>query len=367
MKIAAIETFADFQSLRTQWDDLVNLSGGSLYSSWAWLAAAWRASGDSCRPAAITVSQDDQLLAAAAFRRSRSTYYRVDFSEVSFLGDGISDQHEFLCRPGRQDAIEAVWRFLGSNPWRAELLRLEQLPEHSPTLTTGRATLTRMEIEPASVVPRMPVRGSWDDYLQSVPWELRRDLRRSEKRLAEVGQWQVRHLGGTAALEHVSTLKDMELAGYKSDAGKAFFAEQKHEAFARDCLGLLHDDSVVLTLLELEGRVIAYILGFVHRGTYYAYNTSFDESLRKAGPGKYVYARAIQQAFERGVSEINFARGESHIKSRFGGKPSVNHRAVLFYPGLKGSAVRLAAFRIRPLLKSLSERSSRKHAHSGAR
>ena len=321
--------------------------------SWPWLMAAWRVADPECRPAAILVYEGERLLAAAAFQRRKTRYYRVPFSEVSFLGDGLSDQQEFLCRPEHPTAVAQIWRVLAGNPWHAELLRLEHIPDTSATLAAGLDLLPGLQVESASAVCTMAIQGAWDDYLRNVQWELRRDLRKSERRLSEAGDWRIRHVQGKQIEALLPDLRTIEMAGYKGEENKAFLANSRNGAFVSAYLEVAPDDDTVLTLLEVNERIAAYLLGFVQGDAFYAFNTSFDEAFRKSGPGKYVYARSIRYAFDRSLGIMNFGSGKSHLKDRLGGKPAANSRAVYFYPGLKGSAVRLAVFHVRPWLQTL--------------
>lgn len=355
--IRTIEDAAEFSSLRTAWDDLLESGGGgSPFMSWPWLMAAWHTAERDSRPFVILVSERERLLAAAALQRRKALYYRVPFSEVSFLGDGHSDRQEFLSRPGHTAALAEIWRFLASNPWRAELLRLEQIPDTNPTLAAGRETIARLQVEPASVVSTMQIKGTWDDYHRNLERVLRRDLRLSERRLAEAGDWRIRHIHGKEIAAFLPAVRDIEMAGYKSAQGKAFFADSRNEAFVRAYLEAAPYDSTALTLLEVDDRIAAYALGFVHGGTYYGYNTSFDDAFRRTGSGKYVIAQSIRYAFDRNLAVIDFSRGGSHLKTRFGGESSINTRAVYFYPGIKGAAARLAVFWIRPRLNAVLNR-----------
>ena len=355
--IRIVEALCEFSSLRTAWDDLVaGGCGGSLYMSRPWLTAAWRTAEHDSRPLVILVSERDRLLAGAALQRRTRLYYGVPFSEVSFLGDGLADRQEFLCRPDHPDATADIWRCLAGNPWRAELLRLEQIPDTSPTLTSGRETLARLQVEPASIVSAMQIGGTWDNYFRNLQAELRRDLRQSERRLTEAGDWRIRHIHGKEIEAFLPAVRDIEMAGYKSAQGKAFLADARNEGFIRAYLEAAPDDSTALTLLEVDDRIAAYSLGFVHGGTYYGYNTSFDDAFRRTGSGKYVIAQSIRYAIDRHLAVMDFSRGGSHLKARFGGESSINSRAVYFYPGIKGAAARLAVFWIRPRLNAVLNR-----------
>lgn len=357
--VRVIEDHADFLSLRSAWNELVTIASSPLYESWSWINAAWGAADGEARPCLIVASQGERLLAIAPLKRRTVKYYRVPFTEVSFLGDGFSDRNQFICDPAHPEALSEIWRFLAANPCRAELLRLEQIPESCSFLQVGRETLRRLEVEPASVVLSMPLHGTWEQYFERIQWELRRDLRKSERRMAEIGQWTVRHIHGAEIADFLKDIGSLEMAGYKSGEGKAFFADPRNAEFIRRYLETAPSDSPVLTVLEIDGRLIAYIIGFVHGHTFYAYNTSYDEGLRKAGPGKYVYSRAIRYAFQRQLGVLDFARGTSLIKERFGGEANTNVRAVYFYPSIKGFVVRQAVFRLRPWLKRVAGKSGR--------
>ena len=346
----------DFARIRRQWDRLVEESrAGSLFMSWPWLMSAWQALSDEEQPIVVLFEQLDRLICAAAFVQRRHRYYGVPVRELAFLGDGISDRQEFLFAAGEEATLDAMWQFLAENPFKCDLVRLEQIPAASQTLVSGERLLRALETEPASTLAAMPLDMTWEAYHQSLPAALRRDLRQSERRLSEEGEWNVRHLHGPEILGYLPQMREIERRGYKGPAAQAFLDKPAHFGFLSAYLQTAPAESTVLTILEVDGRMAAYGLGFLHSGVYHGYNTSFDEDFKRAAPGKYVIYRSIRYACEKQLQTMDFLRGGSQLKSRFGGTSQQNMRGVLFYKGLKNAALRTAVFHVRPIIKSVGK------------
>jgi hypothetical protein len=62
--------------------------------------------------------------------------------------------------------------------------------------------------------------------------------------------------------------------------------------------------------LLFDGKPAAYRLGFIHKNTYYDWNTSFDPNLSDFSPGVVLFALMIKHLLQKDISRINFMAGE---------------------------------------------------------
>lgn len=121
----------------------------------------------------------------------------------------------------------------------------------------------------------------------AVSGELRRRLRRKERRLAERGRLEHRVMGeGDDAREWIGQFLRLEASGWKgasgtalacSEAGRRYFTQVATEAYARRRLLMLG--------LDYEGEPIARRCGFLAGDGSFAFKTAYDERFAPYSPG----------------------------------------------------------------------------------
>ncbi|OQW37434.1 MAG: hypothetical protein A4E19_13600 [Nitrospira sp. SG-bin1] len=127
-----------------------------------------------------------------------------------------------------------------------------------------------------------------ETYLQnSLSGKHRKELRRQEKRLAELG-----------ALEYVSLHPDepatpwidkflkLEGLGWKGEEGSAFASNDLDEAYFRTITQEAHRKKQLMILaLNLNGKPIAMKCNFIAGKGSYAFKIAFDEAFKAYSPG----------------------------------------------------------------------------------
>ncbi|HEX4649671.1 MAG TPA: GNAT family N-acetyltransferase [Steroidobacteraceae bacterium] len=150
-------------------------------------------------------------------------------------------------------------------------------------------------------------RGLWQQSVEAaagarsaISGELRRRLRRNERRLAERGRLEHRVMGeGDDAGEWIEQFLRLEASGWKgasgtalacSDAGRRYFTQVATEAYARRRLLMLG--------LDYEGEPIARRCGFLAGDGSFAFKTAYDERFAGYSPGAMAELDSLTQ-FER--------------------------------------------------------------------
>ncbi len=96
---------------------------------------------------------------------------------------------------------------------------------------------------------------------------------------------------------------------------------------------------MLLYVLEADGKIIAYHLGFVHGNCYFTWKESFDNSFAEYSPGALIKIYIIEDLMVKGFSGMNFMAGAYSFKSTLvpDGPRSTNHSVFAFRPGVRGS------------------------------
>lgn len=137
-----------------------------------------------------------------------------------------------------------------------------------------------------------------ETYIQnSLSGKHRKELRRQEKRLAEIG-----------ALEYVSLQPDepatpwidkflhLEAFGWKGEGGSAFASNDLDEAYFRTITQEAHrKKQLMLLALNLNGKPIAMKCNFISGKGSYAFKIAFDEVYKVYSPGVHLEIENVRQ------------------------------------------------------------------------
>ena len=358
VELRVVDRIEDFEAAREEWDELLASSPArSFFLSWAWLYSWWRELSNAAQLCILEAREDGRLCAAAPLMLRRALYYRAPVRELTFIGDQTSDRQDLIWRSGRETSLTALWRRLAGNPFEVTLLRLDQIPEGSRSLVVGRAVAPDLEVEPSSVLNYLSITGSFEDYEKVLSSRFRTDLRSRLRKLGARGAWEVRHAMNSDTLALLDEVVALEERSDKQHRGTAFLTHPRRLAFIRrviESAGPRHD--VLLSSLLVGGRLAGYSLGFIYGGVYHGFSTAYDPEFHTLAPGKIIIHETLRHAFQLGLDGFDFLRGGAALKSRWRGDARCNVRAVLFFAGLRGAALRFAVFRARPAIKRLLAR-----------
>lgn len=169
--------------------------------------------------------------------------------------------------------------------------------------------------------------GKWDDYWRSRTPKWRESIRRYRRRLDAAGQVEfVRYRPKGSAAGEDDPRWDLydscvELArsswqGRSTDGSTlchgsvAPFLREAHEAAVRT-------GSLDLCLLRLDGRPIAFVYNYHHRGRLFGLQMGFDPAAAALGPGKVLQYLMFQDSFARGDTHFDMGVGSLEAKSHW--------------------------------------------------
>lgn len=127
-----------------------------------------------------------------------------------------------------------------------------------------------------------------DAYWQAaLPGKKRKELRRQERRLGELGVLAFDWLEDDAELARwCDDFLALESAGWKGREGSAMASDAATERLLRDVLaGAQTADSLAMCRLTLDGRPIAMLVTLIADGGGFSFKTTYDETLSAYSPG----------------------------------------------------------------------------------
>ncbi|MCA9267907.1 MAG: GNAT family N-acetyltransferase, partial [Planctomycetales bacterium] len=151
--------------------------------------------------------------------------------------------------------------------------------------------------------------GAWDDFLASKTSKFRNNLKRFERRVAELGDVQyVRYRPGGAAhgdddprWDLYDECVDVARRSWQSGAtdGTTICDESVAEFFRESYALAVKHGMADLCLLRINGRGVAFAYNYVNNGYTLGIRFGYDKDLAKAGVGNSLYMRTFQDSFAR--------------------------------------------------------------------
>jgi CelD/BcsL family acetyltransferase involved in cellulose biosynthesis len=339
MKFQRYQNFVELAPLKDAWNHLLNQSASDVpFLTFEYLQAWWSTRGggewpDDAQLVIITAMEENQLVGIAPLFFAENLQGKPALMFVGAIE--VSDFLDFIVKP------EDLRRFLNgllayllnetSLPhW--EVLDLYNLLEDSPTLSVLQAEASargwayiKTCLQPA---PYVPLTSNYDTYLMNLDKKQRHEIRRKwrnvENSLAEPGFYTVQE----ARLLPAET-QDF-IAMMAQDPNKRAFltpAMRRHlEITAQTAFdaGWLH-----LSFFTLDGSKAAGHFSFLYQNRLWLYNSGWEWDFRDYSPGWVHLAHLMGWAIEKGLSEVDFMRGDENYKYKFGGVDRHVYRLTL--------------------------------------
>lgn len=354
-----IDTSESLKQLRSRWESLLNqINQKGPFFSWNWNFAWWKSfaeKGDQL--AVIWAERNGEAFALAPFFIRRSSYYGAQRRLLRFLGEGHSDRADVFVREHDPVFYEALFGLLRERiEW--DVIYLRELTEGSGFFNWVSGSGMKVYVEKDSECPYIPIQEDMtpDSFRQSLSRKTRAEFRNVSKRLENMGEGTFHHFpindSDTSIFE---MLRDIESSSSKATRNISMvFSPEGNLKFQRELLKQFGDSiKPLLSTLELNGEIIAYLYGFIADKVYHAYNMAFLPNYSRLSPGKLVMQNTIEYCIGEGMDEFDFLRGSSYIKSKWTDLNRQQHHLTIFRNTLFNRLHAWLIFALRPRLKPL--------------
>ncbi|HEV3011979.1 MAG TPA: GNAT family N-acetyltransferase, partial [Actinomycetota bacterium] len=291
--------------LASEWTALA-ASGGNPFGTHEWASCWWRHHGGDREPLVVAGrAADGRLVTVLPLYLWATRPLRI----LRFIGHGAGDQLGPVHAPGDREAAATLARqALADLGW--DVFVGEQLPARALWSDLLGARVIRREGSPVLAAPD----GGWPAYLAGRSANFRQQLGRKERNLArrhQVGLRLVQDPGQLPAA--MDTLFVLHRLRWGDDSGFL-----PREAFHREFAAVaLERGWLRLWLLELDGRPAAAWYGLRLGGVEHYYQSGRDPAFDNLSAALVLLAHTIRSAFEDGVGEYRFGRGQDPYKYRF--------------------------------------------------
>ncbi len=324
--------FSEFSE--ATWNALVEGSiADTPFSLYEYLSEWWKTLGggewQSAELILVSAKENDQLIGIAPLfiaehdgQRALMLVGSIEVSDYLDLIVRLDDHVRFLS--GLLDFLGSpdVVRAGSPHPYDWSALDWYNLPDSSPTLAA-----LKMESEKRGwthheeiyrPTPRIPLNGSFEEYLSRVEKKQRHEIRRKMRRAAE-SEKDVRFHVIDSSADIESEMNSFFELMVQDPNKEQFLHPEMREQMTVTIRNAFERGYLWLAFLEVQGSKAAASLNFDYKNKLWGYNSGVGREHMELSPGWVLLAHVIQWCCENGRSEFDFMRGEEDYKYRFGG------------------------------------------------
>jgi CelD/BcsL family acetyltransferase involved in cellulose biosynthesis len=315
----AAETITDadaFARLAGEWNEAVDRAGISHpFMRHEWLLTWWECFGAASHLHIVVVRSGGRLVAIAPLVAETARIYGMPVRRLRLMHNDHTPRIDFVVAGGREEdreeAYRAIWAAIGaSDAW--DVLQLGQLTADSPT----HEWMTRLAhddgcttgIWRSSDSPYLPIAGTWDAFEKDLPAKFRSNLRNRMARLRKIGEPLLETVSDGPLLE--AAIEDsirLEESGWKRNAGTAIVSDPAvHRFYQTLAPRAAANGWLRLMFLTAGGERIATSYAFAYDRRLFLCKTGYDPAHDTCAPFKLLTYFALQDAFARGFSELDF-------------------------------------------------------------
>ena len=285
-----------FQELRSEWDRLNKASHDHVLLDSRFVGPALRCFGG--EDVLVGIDVDSPNRGMALVKKTGTGVWETFQPSQAPLGFVLLDKS--------QEPREALLRLLSSLPGLPlQIGVLQQDPDYSAFGTLAEdPQVERLEY---IRTPNLPLTGTYEEYWASRSGNLRHNISRQLKRLAEKGR-QLELIVRKAPGEMADAIREygrLESAGWKGQEGTAVREDNSQGRFYREVFeGFAETGQAWVYQLDLDGAVIASDLCLVHNGMMVVLKTAYDESIPQTSPALLMRQKIISRLYEEKMVQI---------------------------------------------------------------
>jgi CelD/BcsL family acetyltransferase involved in cellulose biosynthesis len=357
VKVRLIASLREFDALAGVWADLVRTSGqASPFLSHDWFACCWRTAGPDRRRELWLIEDDAAPLAFIPLTLTRTDIRGLPVRRLGILDSPDTPLFDAVSTGHADEIVETFLRFLRSRrDW--DLLSLEKIPVHSPTLKALETGLgAGFWWRPTGVLasPFLDIRGMWEEFFRRKTQRFRKTCRNLENRIQR---------GRTVALEehrHVdpdgpvfAEMLEVSLQSWKGPRGLAMATMERMPRFFRELTRRASANGWLrLWILRLDGRPVATEYQLAENGCIHALRADFDSTLGDLSPGACLNLAIVRSLFHHGsVCEYDMGPGVNEYKLRWATGVHESTGVDVYAPTIYGQLLRTIETRLVPLAR----------------
>jgi CelD/BcsL family acetyltransferase involved in cellulose biosynthesis len=330
MEIRLVESEEEFHLLREEWNQILSKSlHNCFFLTWEWVYTWWKKLKGERRLFILLAIDEEKIVGIAPFIISSFKIFKViKIKVINFLAQGEpadSDYLDFIILP---DYVEVVLEnFVDylkrvKNDWDA--INLCDILDSSPYISHFCKNLRKKNLSfkvthipegsPYIVLP-----SSWEDYLKSIGYKTRYNLRKFDRKLKKDYQVEFKKIEDKKEIEeNFYKFIEMHEKRWEEKGEFDYFLMPSFDQFNLEVINLaLEKGWLEFYVLLINNREAGYLYGFNYDKKIYGYQASFDSQFGRYGLGMLQISYWIKNSIEKGLKEFHFLSGDEPHKFKF--------------------------------------------------
>lgn len=320
LELEVLTTLHDMDALRPEWNELLRHDPArNLFLTQAWNRAWWNTFGEGKSLRLLALRCGGRLVGLAPYMLYASRIGGLPARVLGTFTNPHVSRTNVLIAPGYDHAVAlriASYFKASAHEWDVALL--QQIPAASAWLPPFLAHATdigllSLPLQPGVGKCILPVTQSWDSYVQARGTHFRRNIGKTERRVARGGAVTFRHCVDPAtALSDFKVFQDVEHRSWKGTTGEDAHLGAQGWAFQKEFAtagadGIRCDNWIV----ELDTRPVAIVHTVGYDRVNYCFQTLYDESTKDLYVGRAAVTRHVESVFCGGAYDALDLNGDS--------------------------------------------------------
>jgi CelD/BcsL family acetyltransferase involved in cellulose biosynthesis len=357
----------EFERIRPEWNALRQPGQDQdPFLSCDWFATWWRAFGGRRALYLVTARRNGRLCAVLPLMLERAWRHGIPVRRLAAIGNDHTPRFDLVRADDDEQLHRDIWSHVMTLRNRWDVFDLPRLSAHSTTADrfVRLAEEQGMQYSLWQHAPESPwidILPDWDDYLESLSANFRKDLRRKMRRLTAAGTVGLETVTGRQALDQA--LADgltIEAEGWKGSNRTAISSQPEVADFYTELAGVMADRGQLrLHFLTLNDVRIAFDYSIIANRTLYSLKAGHSTDYARFSPGTVMLGLILQRAHEEGLIGMDLLGDADQFKMHWT-DAVLKHRWLHCYSdSLRGRLSHLIKCRLLPLM------SRRQPGHGG--
>ncbi len=263
----------------------------------------------------------------------------------------------------RCEGWDVLWREIEALSSRHDMTQLAQIEASSPLVELSQKS--GWHVSPAEKCPLLTLPSSWNEYVSSLPKNMREQIKRYPKKLERAFEVTY-HLAqnDTELQSGLDELLRLHGKRWRARGQTGVLVLPRRQKFQRAlCHDFLQRDWLRLWTLKCDGKAVSVLLFYFYNGRYSYFIGGFEPEMSKWSVGTCLFARVIQSAIEEGARDIDFLKGEESYKYRLGATNREYVTLESFRHGVRGRLMQSRTALEKAFMHRLHERFGAAHAN----
>lgn len=346
MRITEVNNLNDFASLKGTWNDLLQRSSHTVFSTWEWLYAWWRHFGNNKRLTILLAEEDNRLIGAAPLMYSVHSMFGLRQGKIEFVGTGpatnaalitedtrasaLVNYADFIIEKGHENCLPLFLNHLNNLQEKWTSFEMRNIPESQIAWSRLRQVSNNIKSLYKCLHTRLP--SSNETLLRNIKGRDRKDMRRHLRQIDKHGlKIELVDCSKTPSISHgIKELFKLNQKRWNEKGLPGSFADPNLRNFYLDIADSFSQNSWLgLYCLKLSGKTVATLYGFKYKGKYYNYKTGMDPAYCRFSVGNLLTLKVMEECIQEGLHEFDFMWGTDPYKRQFATHETSLYEAIV--------------------------------------